>query len=241
VSHRTIPALVRRLSESGPPATDAELLARFAAHRDGDAFAVLVRRYGRLVWAVCHHLAGPDADDAFQATFLVLLQNAGKVRNPNSLAAWLHGVAYRVCAKARQAARRRTGRERDAAVPDRDAGGVPDSAWDRALAAVHEEVVRLPEPLRVPLVLCVLEGRSVTEAAAHLGCKVNTLSVRLGRAKDALCARLTARGLTAGAAVALAFPGAAAPAAAAAAAAGLGRGPGSFPNRFIVSLKESSV
>src|SRR5262245_59428062 len=186
-------------------------------------------RHGRLVWVVCRHLAGPEAEDAFQATFLVLLRNAGKVRSPNSLAAWLHGVAYRICSKARQAARRRSGRERAAATPDRDATVVPDSAWDRALAVVHEEVGRLPETLRVPFVLCVLEGRSVTEAAGQLRLKVNTVSVRLGRAKDALVARLNARGLSAGVAVALAFPAAAAPAPILAKAAELVRGGGTIP------------
>ena len=229
MKHRTIPALVRQLAETGPAVTDAELLGRFTNERDGDAFAALMHRHGRLVWTVCRHLAGPDADDAFQATLLVLVRNAGKVRNPNSLAAWLHGVAYRICSKARQAAKLRSGRERAAAVPDRDTAVVPDSAWDRALAVVHEEVGRLPETIRVPFVLCVLEGRSVTEAAGDLGMKVNTVSVRLGRAKDVLFARLNARGLTAGVAVALAFPGAAAPAATLAKAAELVRDGGTIP------------
>jgi RNA polymerase sigma factor (sigma-70 family) len=163
------------------------------------------------VWAVCRHLAGPDAEDAFQATFLVLLRNAGRVRHPDSLPAWLHGVAYRVSSKARRAARRRAARERAAAVPDRDGRVVPDSAWDRALAAVHEEVGRLPEALRVPFVLCALEGRTVSEAAGHLGWKVTTLSARLRRAKDALLARLQARGLAAGAVVAVAVAAEAVP------------------------------
>jgi RNA polymerase sigma factor (sigma-70 family) len=229
VKQRTIPALVRQLAETGPPVTDAELLSRFTAERDGEAFAALMHRHSRLVWAVCRHLAGPDADDAFQATFLVLLRNAGKVRNPNSLAAWLHGVAYRICSKARQASRRRSGRERAAAVPERNTTVVPDSAWDRALAVVHEEVGRLPYTLRVPFVLCVLEGRSVTEAAGQLRWKVNTVSVRLGRAKDALLARVNARGLTAGVAVALAFPCAHAPAATLAKAAELVRGGETIP------------
>ena len=224
MSHRNIAALARQLVETGPPATDADLLGRFAAHRDGDAFAALVRRHGRLVWSVCYHLAGADADDAFQATFLVLLRNAGRIRRPDSLAAWLHGVAYRVSTKARQSARRRTDRERAAAVSDRGNAAVPDSAWDRALAVVHEEVARLPEALRVPFVLCTLEGRSVTEAAGHLGWKVNTLSARLGRARDLLLARLRVRGLAAGSVVALAWPGGPAPAAAAAKAAALVRG-----------------
>src|SRR5262245_45942019 len=195
LSHRNIAALVRQLAETGQPATDVDLLGRFAARREEDAFAALVERHGRLVWAVCRHLAGPDADDAFQATFLVLFRNAGRIRKPDSLSAWLHGVAYRVSAKARRAARRRAGRERAAAVPDH-ANAVPDSAWDRALAAVHEEVARLPEALRVPFVLCILEGKSVTEAAGHLGWKVSTLSARLGRAKEALLTRLQSRGLT---------------------------------------------
>jgi RNA polymerase sigma factor (sigma-70 family) len=226
--HRNIPALARQLAETGPLETDADLLGRFAARRDEDAFAALVRRHGRLVWAVCHHLAGPNADDAFQATFLVLLRNAGRVRRPDSLSAWLHGVAYRVCTKARLSARRRAARERAAAVPDRGSAAVPDSAWDRALGVVHEEVARLPEALRVPFVLCTLDGRSVTEAAGHLGWKVKTLSARLVRARDLLLARLRARGLAAGAAVALSWPGGPAPAAASAKAASLVRG-GAIP------------
>jgi RNA polymerase sigma factor (sigma-70 family) len=168
------------------------LLGRVAAGRDGAAFDALVERHGRLVWAVCRLLAGPDAEDAFQATFLVLFRNAGRVRRPDSLGAWLHGVAYRVALKARRAARRRAERERMSAVPDRSAP-VPDSAWDRALAAVHEEVARLPEALRVPFVLCCLDGRTVTEAAGHLGWKVTTLSARLGRAKEVLLGRMQAR------------------------------------------------
>jgi RNA polymerase sigma factor (sigma-70 family) len=212
VSHREIGFVLRSLARAGPAATDAELLGRFVAGRDQDAFAALVERYGRLVWAVCRHLAGPDADDAFQATFLVLLKNAGRVRNPNRLPAWLHGVAFRVASKARRAAARRAARERAAAIPNRTKAVLPDSAWDRALAAVHEEVARLPDLLRVPFVLCVLEGRGVTEAARQLGWKVNTLSTRLRRAKDALLARLQARGLAAGAVVALVIAADAVPA-----------------------------
>jgi len=114
-------------------------------------------------------------------------------------------------------------------VAERDTAVVPDSAWDRALAVVHDEVGRLPETLRIPFVLCVLDGRSVTEAAGHLRMKVNTVSVRLGRAKDALIARLNSRGLTGGVAVALAFPAAAAPAATLVKVAELVRGGGTIP------------
>jgi RNA polymerase sigma factor (sigma-70 family) len=214
---------MRSLAQARPAANDAELLCRFAACRDGDAFAGLVERHGRLVWAVCQHLAGPDADDAFQATFLVLFRNAGRIRKPDSLAAWLYGVAYRVSVKARRSARKRADRERVAAVPDR-AASVPDSAWDRALAAVHEEVARLPEKLRVPFVLCALEGKSVTEAASHLGWKVSTMSARLGRAKDVLLTRLQSRGLTATAVVGLAIAAEAIPPKAVRAAASMATG-----------------
>jgi RNA polymerase sigma factor (sigma-70 family) len=215
VTHRHIGTILRSLSQAGPSGTDAELLARFAAGRDGDAFAALVERHGRLVWAVCRHVAGSDAEDAFQATFLVLLRNAGRIRKPDSLPAWLHGVAYRVSGNARRAARRRADREQAAAASERTAAVVADSAWDRALAAVHEEVARLPDTLRVPFVLCALEGRTITEAAVQLGWKVSTLSERLGRAKDTLFRRMQARGLAAGTVVALAIAAEAVPAAAA--------------------------
>jgi len=207
-----IPAILRQLSETGPPVADAELLGRYALHRDEDAFAALVRRHGRLVWAVCQHLAGPDADDAFQATFLVLLRNAGNARVASRLSAWLYGVAYRVCLKARQSAKRRTCREQAVAVKDRGSSVVPDSVWDRALAAVHEEVFKLPETLRVPFVLCTLEGKSATEAAEQLGWKLSTLSARLSRAKDSLLSRLAARGITAGSVMTLACTATSAPA-----------------------------
>src|SRR5580698_5355167 len=127
VKYPSIPALLRQLSETGPPVTDAELLGRYAVHRDEDAFAALVRRHGRLVWSVCQHLAGSDADDAFQATFLVLLRNAGKAGIANKLSAWLYGVAYRVCLKARQSVKRRACREHAVSVKERDGSIVPDS------------------------------------------------------------------------------------------------------------------
>jgi RNA polymerase sigma factor (sigma-70 family) len=200
VRTRTLQAVLRTLADAMPPTGDGELLRRFTTG-DEDAFAELVRRHGRLVWAVCRHLTGSDAeaDDAFQATFLVLLKNAGKIREPGRLSAWLHGVAYKVAAKARLASKRRSTRERAAAVSERNGHAVADSAWDRALAAVHEELGRLPETLRVPFVLCCLEGKGTTEAAEQLGWKLGTLSGRLTRAKDALIARLNARGLTVGA------------------------------------------
>ena len=174
---RSIQYILRSLAETGPPTSDADLLRDFL-RKDEAAFAELVRRHGRLVWAVCRQLTRSDAeaDDAFQATFLVLLQNAKKVREAGKLSAWLHGVAYKVCAKVRRAAQRREAREQRTAAREWHGSVVPDSAWDRALAAVHEEVAKLPETQRVPFVLCCLEGIGVTEAADRLGWKLGTLS-----------------------------------------------------------------
>ncbi len=197
---RPLNAVLRALADTGPPDTDADLLRRFVATRDDEAFAGLVRRHGRLVWAVCRHLTRSDAeaDDAFQATFLVLVRNAAGVKDAAKLSAWLHGVAYKVCGKSRLSSKRRSARELATAGREGNGHAVPDSAWDRALAAVHEEVAGLPDTLRVPFVLCCLEGRGQTEAAEQLGWKLGTLSGRLTRAKNAVLERLSARGLTLG-------------------------------------------
>ena len=222
VTPRSLQAVLRSLADSGSPASDAELLKRFLAH-DEAAFAELVRRYGRLVWTACRHQtrSEAEADDAFQATFLLLLRNASKIREGGKLSAWLHGVAYKVCAKSRLAASRRTARESTSARSEGTASAVPDSAWDRALEAVHEEAAKLPETLRVPFVLCCLEGKGASEAAEQLGWKLGTFSGRLTRAKDAVLAKLDARGLTLGAVAAIGL--AAPPAATAAKASALAR------------------
>ena len=199
MARQSILYLLRSLADIGPPVSDAELLRRFLAN-DEKAFTELVRRHGQLVWSVCRHLtrSDADADDAFQATFLVLLKNARKVRDPGKLSSWLHGVAFKVCAKARKASERRQSREQATAVPEGNGSADPDSKWDRALAAVHEEVGHLPETLRVPFVLCCLEGTGVTEAAERLGIKLSTFSGRLARAKETVLLKLDARGLTLG-------------------------------------------
>lgn len=181
-------------------AGDGVLLSRYLAKRSEAAFAALVRRHGRLVWTVCRNLTGTDADadDAFQATFVVLIEKAGTLKDPARLAPWLHGVAARICLAMRR--KRSNGERRERAMAHSEhSSAVPESAWDRALAAVHEEAAQLPESLRVPFVLCCLEGRSVTEAADQLGWKLGTLSGRLTRAKDRILARLGDRGLALGA------------------------------------------
>jgi len=146
---------------------DAELLRLFAEQRDEAAFAVLVARHGPLVWAVCRNLLPDetDAEDAFQATFLALVKSAATIRT-TAVGAWLHGVAVRVARMAKRSAGRRRQRERKVAVKE-SAEPIAQATWDQLQAAVHEEVGRLPESLRVAFVLCNLQGRSQPEVAAN--------------------------------------------------------------------------
>lgn len=185
--------LLRRLA--GPSdLTDAELVRRFRDGRDGDAFAALVRRHGPMVYAVCRRMlpAHHDAEDAFQATFLVLACKPDAVRPPGRVGAWLHGVATRAALKARRSVARRLAVERVAAERAEPPRDIPDVD----LTAILDEVLAgLPEKYRLPVVECHLAGRSRKEAAARLGWTEGTLSGRLARALDLLAARLTRRGV----------------------------------------------
>jgi RNA polymerase sigma factor (sigma-70 family) len=189
------------------PAADTALLDRFARTRDDAAFAALVARHGPLVRHVCRRvLADAGAvDDAFQATFLVLARKAGALRRPEALAGWLHGVAYRVAAKARVAAARRRLRETlapDVEPADPRSDPLAELSARELLAVVDEEVRRLPEVYRLPVLLCCLEGYTQEEAARQLGWTPASVKGRLERARARLHARLARRGLALAAALA---------------------------------------
>jgi RNA polymerase sigma factor (sigma-70 family) len=196
--------------------TDRELLRRFARERDQDAFAALVRRHGPLVLAVCRRLLGNavDAEDAFQATFLVLARKAAAVRWQDSVANWLHGVAHRLARRARADAARRLAREQHAPTKA-PTDPLAEVSLREAQALLDEELARLPEKYRAPLVLCCLQGLARDEAARQLGWPVALLKSRLEQARDLLRSRLARRGLTLSAALwaaLLAEPAAAVPA-----------------------------
>mgnify|MGYP001096355021 CR=1 FL=1 len=178
--------------------TDGDLLARFASRRDAGAeaaFAELVERHGPMVMGVCRRILNDphDADDAFQATFLVLVRCASTVRVADSLAPWLYGVSRRIAVRARNAADRRKSRERPGVESAPARAPAPDRS--ELLAVLDEEIAKLPGRYRAAVVLCDLGGASREEAARRLGCAVGTVGSRLSRGRERLRDRLTRRGL----------------------------------------------
>jgi RNA polymerase sigma factor (sigma-70 family) len=173
------------------------LLERFVTRRDEVAFEALVARHGPMVLSVCRRfLPDPhDAEDAFQATFLVLVRRAGSIRDPGRLGPWLYGVALKVAGRARREIQRRRATQ---------VGGDAVAAFEPARVEaselvgpeLHEELGRLPEKYRSPIVLCDLEGHTHEEAARLLNWPVGTVKGRLSRARDQLRSRLLRRGLT---------------------------------------------
>src|SRR5262245_45305668 len=175
---------------------DGDLLTQFTARRDEAAFATLVRRHGAMVQHVCRSLLHnrADADDAFQATFLVLARKAGLIRKQGALGSWLYGVAYRTALKAKTA---RTTRKRYEAHARTDTGAdaTQELSWREAQWILHDELARLPEKYRAPLVLCYLEGHRQEDAERLLGWRPGKLRSMLERARECLRKRLVRRGL----------------------------------------------
>jgi RNA polymerase sigma factor (sigma-70 family) len=186
---------LRRVARQGDvvPVGDAELLERFIARRDEAAFALLVHRHGPMVLGVCRRVLrdAMDAEDAFQATFLVLVRKAPSIVPRSQLAPWLHGVAHKTALKAKAMNRRRRVKEREAGAAQ--ARNAPATTWDPLLEILDGELSALPEKYRAPILLCDLEGLSYKEAAARLGCPPGTLSGRLTRARALLARRVSRR------------------------------------------------
>jgi len=198
---------------SGDDASDGQLLARFIATRDQDAFAALVERHGPLVWSVCRRALSieQDAEDVFQATFLVLARKASAIRKHDSVSSWLYGTAYRLATKLRASGAKRRGlvalasdcqRSHDddvlQEVPSETAAVRPETNTEterqELRSILDEELNLLPEKYRAPLVLCYLQGRTNEQAAQELRWTKGTVSGRLARARDLLRDRLTRRG-----------------------------------------------
>ena len=171
---------------------DGELLTRFLEHRDEAAFAVLVRRYGGMVLGTCRRVLGnaTDAEDAFQATFVVLVRKAHGLTHRACVGNYLYGIAFHTARKAKAMAAKRRTREVQMPTP------VAEPDQSELLAALDEELARLPEKYRAPVVLCELEGRSRREAAEALSVAEGTISSRLAAAHRMLEKRLRARGFT---------------------------------------------
>jgi RNA polymerase sigma factor (sigma-70 family) len=196
------PQGIRRIAAALTSDTDGQLLARFLDHRDEAAFAALVRRHGPMVLGTCRRVAGnaADADDAFQATFVVLLRRAPALAGRAGVGNFLYGVAFHTALKAKAMAAKRRTYEARARSPE------PQPDRSDVLAALDQELARLPDKYREPVVLCELEGRSRRDAAEVLGVPQGTISSRLAAAHRMLGKRLRSRGY-AGAVVAALLSG----------------------------------
>jgi RNA polymerase sigma factor (sigma-70 family) len=190
--HRPAP----RLPPDPDRALDRHLVGRFLADGDEAAFAALVRRHGPLVLAAARAVLGhhQDAEDVFQAAFLILARKAGSLRKAGSVGSWLFGVARRLALRAKRRAARRRRQESGASVSAVARPG-DELTWGEFRAALHEELGRLPDKLRAPLLLCYWEGLTQDEAARRLGCTRDTVKDRLGAAREKLRVRLGRRGV----------------------------------------------
>jgi RNA polymerase sigma factor (sigma-70 family) len=209
MAHEPLAAVLRHLRRwvggtTGEDESDGQLLERFAMRHDEAAFATLMQRHGPLVLSVCRRLLPTphDVDDAFQATFVVLVRRAAALKKEGSLGSWLYTVAYRIALKARAQSARRRAREQQVETMDQQAlaplgGSDPSSpALHGELRAVlDDEVNRLPEKYRAAMVLCYLEGKTNEQAARELGCPVGSMSWRLDKGRALLRNRLAGRGI----------------------------------------------
>jgi RNA polymerase sigma factor (sigma-70 family) len=198
--HKAIRRTLDRL-QNAEELTDGQLLERFVSERDEGAFEALLRRHGPMVLRVCRRLLHDpnDAEEAFQATFIVLVRKAAAIGRRDLVGGWLHGVASRIALKARSQASQRRSQEQPVesltleTLAHEDPAGNP--GWNDLRPVLDEELGRLPEKYRTPMVLCYLEGKTNTEAAQQLGWARWTTATRLARGRALLKRRLTRRGL----------------------------------------------
>jgi len=186
------------LNKLAAESSDKQLLERFVAHRDNVAFECLVQRHGAMVFGVCQRVLNQrqDAEDAFQATFLVLVQKASTIRKPELLGNWLYGVACRIARKARGRVSRRVIQERNTMAPDNKPDRQDPSTdleWRDLLSVMDEELQQLPNKYRLPLVMCYLSSMTNEEAAAKLGWPAGSMSYRLAKAREMLQKRMERR------------------------------------------------
>ncbi|MBI1914177.1 MAG: sigma-70 family RNA polymerase sigma factor [Planctomycetes bacterium] len=189
-------AALTNLRKEAVERSDRQLLDAYAVANDQSAFAALVRRHGPMVLGVCRRLLRDlhDAEDAFQATFLVLARGVHSIRKGDSLSGWLHGVCYRVAMRAKRDAARR--RQHEGRVPPRTEAPAWETGWRELQIVLDEEVEQLPPAYRTAFVLCCLDGLSKPEAARRLGVNENTVSSRLARARKQMRERLACRGIS---------------------------------------------
>ncbi len=189
--------LCRLALRDGDGTTDGQLLTAFVRQRDETALATLVDRHGPMVWGVCRRLLRNhhDAEDAFQATFLVLVHKAAAVREKEAVANWLYGVAHQTAVRVRATVAKRQGREQPVKDMAEPAAKETDLGHD-LLPLLDQELTLLPDKYRVLIVLCDLEGKTRKEVARRLGCPEGTVAGRLARARTMLANRLRKHGLT---------------------------------------------
>jgi RNA polymerase sigma factor (sigma-70 family) len=198
VQTNTLLRHVRKIAANhhGGEMPDRELLELFLARHDEKAYTALLRRHGPMVMAVCRSIVGDWhlAEDAFQATFLLLAKKALSIRKREAVGSWLHGVARHVAMKARS-----TAAKHKVSDENTERSQASDPTLDMSLrelqAVLHEELERLPTKYRAPVVLCYLEGRTHEQAALQLGWTAGTVRGRVNRGRELLRGRLTRRGL----------------------------------------------
>src|SRR5205823_3225276 len=186
---------LRRVLRDGAGLADGQLLEDYLSRRDEAALAALVLRHGPMVWGVCCRVLRnhQDAEDAFQVTFLVLVRKAASVKPRELLANWLYGVAHQTALKARATAAKRRARERQVMeMPEPEVA--PQDLWHDLQPLLDQELSRLPDKYRIPIVLCDLEGKTRREAARRIGCPEGTVAGRLARARRMLAKRMARHG-----------------------------------------------